>query len=125
VKVISIAILRSFWERADCRAAEQPLKAWYKEVEKAEWETTADVKALYRSADLVPEDRVVFNIGGNKFRLVVWVKLTLKLVLIKWVGTHGEYDRIDVTTIGLPKRTEAKQRDEKAKQRKRKGPSKK
>jgi mRNA interferase HigB len=103
VKVISRALLRRFWERPDCQDAKQPLLAWFKEVERAAWRTPAEVKGLYRSADVVGDNRIVFNIGGNKYRLVVWVKYSVQLVLIKWVGTHGEYDRIDVTTIGLPK----------------------
>lgn len=104
VKILSRPILREFWERADCSDAEQPLLSWFKEVESAQWATPADVKKLYRSADFVAGDRIVFNIGGNKYRLVVWVKYSIGLVLIKWVGTHEEYDQIDVTTIGLPAR---------------------
>ncbi len=65
-------------------------------------QTPADVKELYGSADFVGEGRIVFNIGGNKYRLVAWVKYSIKLVLIKWVGTHEEYDKIDVTKVGLP-----------------------
>ena len=60
------------------------------------------MKDLYASADFVGEGRIVFNIGGNKYRLVAWVKYSIKLVLIKWVGTHAEYDKIDVTKVGLP-----------------------
>lgn len=93
-----------FWGRKGCEAAKQPLLAWFKEVEKAEWHSPAEVKNLYGSSDFVGDGRVVFNIGGNKYRLVVWVKYSIGLVLIKWVGTHQEYDAIDVTTIGLPPR---------------------
>ena len=93
---------RSFWDRPDCEDAKQLLLSWFKEVEKARWKTAADVKQLYGTADFVGDGRIVFNIGGNKYRLVVWVKYSIELVLIKWVGTHEEYDRVDVTTIGLP-----------------------
>jgi mRNA interferase HigB len=107
VKIISRSVLRKCWERAGCEDAQQPLLAWFKEVEKATWKSPAEVKRLYGSADFVGDGRVVFNIGGNKYRLVVWVKYTVELVLIKWVGTHEEYDAIDVTKIGLPAPTEA------------------
>lgn len=102
MKVISRQLLKKFWSRPGCADAKQPLLAWFKEVEKARWKTPADVKALYRSADFVSDGRIVFNIGGNKYRLVVWVKFSIELVLIKWVGTHREYDVIDVTKVGLP-----------------------
>jgi mRNA interferase HigB len=77
------------------------LLSWFKEVEKAEWKSPADAKKLYRSADFVGDDRIVFNVGGNKYCLVVWVKYSIKLVLIKWVGTHEEYNKIDVRKVGL------------------------
>ena len=65
------------------------------------------MKKLYGSADFVGDGRVVFNIGGNKYRLVVWAKYSIGLVPIKWVGTHEEYDGIDVAKIGLPAPKEA------------------
>lgn len=102
VKILSRPLLRKFWERAGCDDAKQPLLSWFKEVEKATWKSPAEVKKLYGSADQVGDGRIVFNIGGNKYRLVVWVKYDIQLVLIKWVGTHEEYDAIDVTKIGLP-----------------------
>jgi mRNA interferase HigB len=73
--------------------AQQPLLAWFEEVEKARWKSPANVRSPYGSADLVGEGRIVFNIGGHKYRLVVWVKYSIQLLLIKWVGTHEEYDR--------------------------------
>ncbi len=102
MKIISRRKLREFWTRGDCKDSKQPLLSWFKEVEKAEWKSPADPKKLYRSADFVGKGRIVFNIGGNKYRLVVWVKYSIKLVLIKWVGTHAEYNAIDVTKVGLP-----------------------
>ena len=104
VKIISRPLLRKLWEREDCKDAKQPLLSWFKEVEKAEWRTPADVKKLYGSADFVGAGRIVFNIAGNKYRLVVWLKYSIKLVLIKWVGTHEEYDQIDARKVGLPAR---------------------
>lgn len=102
VKIISRSRLRELWEREGCEDAKQPLLSWFKEVEKAKWKSPAEVKKLYGSADFVGDGRIVFNIGGNKYRLVVWVQYSVELVLIKWAGTHEAYDAIDVTTIGLP-----------------------
>lgn len=104
MKIISRPLLRKLWERRGCGDAAQPLLAWFKEVEKATWKNAAEAKSLYGSADFLGDGRIVFNIGGNKYRLVVWVKYSIKLVPIKWVGTHEEYDTIDVTQIGLPAR---------------------
>jgi mRNA interferase HigB len=111
-EIISRRKLRDFWTREDCKHSKQPLLSWFKENEKAEWKSPADPKKRYRSADFVGNDRIVFNIGGNKYRLVVWVKYTIKLVLIKWVGTHEEYNKISVTKVGLhlPKKVWQKKR---------------
>jgi mRNA interferase HigB len=97
MRVIAISTLRTFWELQ--KEAEQPLRAWYAEVKHATWKGTADVKRMYPSASFVVGNRVVFNIGGNKFRLVVKVKYDFGIVYIRFVGKHSEYDRIDVETI--------------------------
>lgn len=117
MKIISRPVLRRFWERAGCEEAQQPLLSWFKEVEKATWKSPAEVKKLYGSADFVGDGRIVFNIGGSKYRLVVGVKYSVELVLIKWVGTHEEYDAIDVTKIGLPAPREAAKKAKKKKTR--------
>jgi mRNA interferase HigB len=74
---------------------EQPLRAWVSVVKSADWSKPTDIKDMFRSADILPSDRVVFNIGGNKYRLVVAVHYRGKRVCIRFVGTHAEYDRID------------------------------
>jgi mRNA interferase HigB len=79
--------------------AKTPLDAWFAEVSRAEWGSFADVKAVYRSADVVAGNRVIFNIGGNKYRLVVKVAYKCRKVFVRFVGTHAEYDRIDAKTI--------------------------
>ncbi len=89
--------MREFWEREP--RAEMPLKTWYALVTHAEWTSPADVKAAFRSADFVADNRVIFNIGGNKYRLIVRVSYEYRRVLIKFVGTHAEYDRIDAATV--------------------------
>ena len=86
-----------YWQRH--QDAEQPLKAWYQEVRAATWQTPADVKAQYRNASLVGDRRVVFNIAGNKYRLVVVVRYRLQRVYVRFIGTHAEYDRIDAREV--------------------------
>jgi mRNA interferase HigB len=96
VRVIAKSALRAFWQRfAD---AEGPLLAWFREVEKEHWRSPADVKQKYRHASIVG-DRVVFNIKGNRYRLVVRINYALEVVFVRFVGTHEEYDRIDVREV--------------------------
>ena len=97
--IISRKTLKKFYKQPDYRDAEGPLTAWFYEAKQANWETPADVKALYRSADILKNNRVVFNIGGNKYRLVVKINYPTKTVFIRFVGTHREYDRIDAEVI--------------------------
>ena len=99
MRVISRKALVTFWTRPDCRDAEQPLRAWFKEAEDATWSTPADVKAKYASASVLKNSRVVFNIGGNKYRLVVKINYATKIVFVRLVGTHAEYDRIHAEDI--------------------------
>lgn len=75
------------------------LDAWFAEVSKADWQSSADVKRLYASASVIGAERVVFNIKGNDYRLVVAVRYDLGIVWIKWIGTHADYDRIDVREV--------------------------
>lgn len=98
--VITKGALQSYWEQPGRGDAEEPLKAWYAEAKAATWKTPADLKARYSTASFVPDNRVVFNIGGNKHRLVVHVNYGQGVVLIKFVGSHAEYDAIDAATIG-------------------------
>ena len=97
MRVISRKALREFWERYP--DAEQPLKAWYQEVRLATWLTPAEVKAQYRSASLVGNNRVVFNFGGNKYRLIVVIRYRIQRVYVRFVGTHREYDAIDAREV--------------------------
>lgn len=83
-------------DQASVRGA---LTSWYEEVRKAEWQSPAEVKAVYRNASIVGDDRVVFNIKGNDYRLVVAIDYRLRIVFVKWFGTHEAYDRIDVRTV--------------------------
>ena len=80
-------------------ALKAALDAWFAEVRKASWANTVDVKRLYASASIISADRIVFNIKGNDYRLVVSVDFEKGIVWIKWLGTHREYDRIDVRRV--------------------------
>jgi len=79
--------------------AREPLTVWYDEARRATWATPADVKAQYRSASILKGGRVVFNIAGNKFRLVVAIHYNTGIVFVRFVGTHAEYDAIDANTV--------------------------
>lgn len=97
--IISRKKLKSFYEKPDFCDAKGPLEAWFHEVRHEEWRTPSDVKAKYGSASFLKDNRIVFNIGGNKYRLVVRVNYSLKIVFIRFVGTHEAYDQIDAEVI--------------------------
>jgi mRNA interferase HigB len=99
VRIISRRTLREFWGRQGRRDSEVPLRAWFAEVRLAAWRTPADVKVAHRNASFVGGDRVVFNIGVNEYRLVVAVKYSARIVFIRFVGTHAEYDEIDAREV--------------------------
>jgi mRNA interferase HigB len=99
MRIISRKTLKQFWERAAYAEAEQPLRAWFREATLADWKSPAEVKADYRSASIVGNDRVVFNIAGNKYRLVVRINYVYRVVYIRFIGTHRQYDQIDVTEV--------------------------
>lgn len=96
--MIARRTLRLFWEKHP--PAERPIKTWYAQVNKALWQGPAEVKAQFGSTvDFVADNRAIFDIGGNKYRLVVHISYPFKRVLVKFVGTHAEYDRIDPEAV--------------------------
>lgn len=97
MRIISRKALKDFWTRHT--QAEEPLKSWFEEATQATWKTPQDIKALYRSADFVLGNRVIFNIGGNKYRLIVKINYSYGVVYIRFIGTHTEYDKINAETI--------------------------
>ena len=103
MRIIARGTLTRFIEQRaghkDRRAIKAALDAWFDEVRRAHWATSADVKQDYRTASIVSADRVVFNIKGNDYRLVVAVDYEKSIVWIKWIGSHADYDRIDVRTV--------------------------
>lgn len=100
MKVIAVSTLREFWRRHP--TSEQPLKAWYAEARHARWNTPQDIRNRYASASFVGSNRVVFNIKGNDYRLVVAVTYRFQAIYIKFIGTHAEDDRIDAATVEPP-----------------------
>ncbi len=99
MRVIARKALSDFWRRPGCADAQGPLRAWFREVRIRDWSGTADIKAVFGSASILAENRVVFNIGGNKYRIVVAVHYAARIVFIRFVGTHAEYDRINAREI--------------------------
>ena len=97
MRIIARRTLREFWERHP--DSEQPLKAWFAEAHSADWKNPQEIKRRYSHASFVADNRVIFNIGGNKYRLVAHVNYDFKILYIKFVGTHAEYDRIDPEII--------------------------
>jgi mRNA interferase HigB len=103
MRIIARRTLREFVAaragHRDQAALKAALDAWFDEVRRARWTSTADVKRLYATASVVSADRIVFNIKGNDYRLVVAVDFEKAIVWIKWLGTHADYDQIDVRTV--------------------------
>lgn len=98
MQVIAKRTLRRFWERHP--RAEAVLRSWHGAVEKAAWESPADVKAEFGTrVDFVADNRVIFDLSGNRYRLIAHVSYRYKRVLVKFVGTHKDYDRIDPETV--------------------------
>lgn len=97
MRVIAKRTLRDFWEKhAD---SEQQLKAWYNEAEQATWKSPNDIKKDYPSASILEDNRMVFNIKGNNYRLIVRINYTYGVVWIRFIGTHAEYNKVDATKI--------------------------
>ncbi len=97
MRIIARGALRAFWEIF--QDSEQPLKAWYREARTADWASPRDVKGLYRNASIIGDNRVVFNIAGNKYRLIVKFNYPYRIGYIRFIGTHAEYDSIDPEKI--------------------------
>jgi len=97
MRIIALATLRAFWGKNP--DAETPLRAWYALASRAAWKTPADIKTVYRNANFTACNRVVFNIKGNDYRLVMAVRYDLGLMFVRFIGTHRQYDKIDVETI--------------------------
>ena len=97
MRIISRRMLRDFYEKHP--DATIPLQTWYHDVQRAAWKNPADITTVYKNASILPGNRAVFNIKGNRYRLVVVIVYQHGVVYIRFVGTHAEYDRIDVAKI--------------------------
>lgn len=97
MRVIAKKVLREFWAKhPDC---EQQLKSWYREAEKSEWKNTHEIKKEYPSASIVGKNRVIFNIKGNNYRLIVKINFHYQMMWIRYIGTHKEYNKVDANKI--------------------------
>jgi mRNA interferase HigB len=94
MRVLSYKALREHWEKPGRRDSEHPLIQWFEIVEKADWSTPAQIKDQFRNASFLG-DRVIFNIAGNKYRIVTVVKYKWRMVYIRFVGSHAEYDALN------------------------------
>jgi mRNA interferase HigB len=96
MRVIAKRTLREFYEQPSHRDAQGPLEAWHAEASRAVWRTPHEIKAQYASASIIDSSRVVFNIAGNKYRLLVDVDYARQALYVKFVGTHAQYDDLDL-----------------------------
>ena len=100
MRIIARSTLVAFWtDSPDYADARPALQAWYREALKADWSTPNVVKAQFANASILRDGRVVFNIAGNKYRLIVWINYAYRVVYIRFVGTHAQYDEINAQTI--------------------------
>ena len=99
MRIVAKSTLKRFWEQSEYADAKGPLESWHEEVLRSTWASPQAVKALYRNASICGNNRVVFNIGGNKYRLVAEIQYRAGIVWVKFVGTHAQYDKIDVESV--------------------------
>lgn len=101
VRVVAISTLREFWAQPGRGDAREPLLSWYAVVSKATWASPAEVKAQFGNANIVGNNRAVFNVAGNKYRLIVAFAYRVQVACVKFVGTHAEYDKVDAATVDM------------------------
>lgn len=99
MRIIARSTLKSFWVKRGNNDAEQPLKAWFQFAKRSDWSKPAEVKAAYSNASILEDNRVCFNIAGNKYRLIVKINYGYRMVYIRFVGTHAEYDQINPNEV--------------------------
>ena len=99
MRVIAKSTLVRFWTQPEYADSKGALNSWYEEAVKATWKTPQDTKTQYRNASICGNNRVVFNIAGNKYRLVVEMQYRAEIAWVKFVGTHAQYDKINVETV--------------------------
>ena len=97
MRIVALGTLQNFWQRHP--DSEIPLRSWHAAASRAGWRSPADVKAAYRNASFVANNRIVFNIKGNEYRLITAVHYNRSMMFIRFIGTHREYDKIDASNI--------------------------
>jgi mRNA interferase HigB len=100
VRIIALSTLKKFQDESPAFGdSREPTLAWYRHLLKADWDSPAIVKADFATASILKDGRVVFNIAGNKYRIVVWINYTYRVVYIRFIGTHAQYNAIDAQTV--------------------------
>ena len=99
MQIVALRNLESYWQQPNRNDAEGSLKAWFAEAKLAQWTTPQDVKNQYANASIIAIKRVVFNIKGNDYRLIVAIAYRMQYVHVKFMGTHAEYDKVDAATV--------------------------
>jgi mRNA interferase HigB len=100
VRVIALSTLKEFWEgNPEYADSKEPILAWYRHILKADWKSPAEVKLDFRNVSILRDGRVVFNIAGNKYRLIARINYAYRVVYIRFIGTHAQYDEIDAQTV--------------------------
>jgi mRNA interferase HigB len=99
MRIISKKTLKDFYEQSRYSDSKNALESWHKEVLKLNWKNPNEVKKMYRSASIIGNEKIVFNIAGNKYRLIVTVNYYAKIVFIKFIGTHKQYDKVNMEDL--------------------------
>lgn len=99
MRIIAFKTLRAFWEKPEYTDSETSLRSWYYDAKNANWKNSNELKQRYRNASIIGNERVVFNIKGNSYRLVVAIDYEFQVIFIRFIGTHKQYDQIDAKTI--------------------------
>ncbi|MCK4663163.1 MAG: type II toxin-antitoxin system HigB family toxin [Bacteroidales bacterium] len=99
MRIIAFRTLREFWENPEYSDSETSLRSWYHDAKISDWKNSNELKQQYINASIVGKGRVVFNIKGNSYRLVVSIDYEFQVIFIRFIGTHKQYDKIDAKTI--------------------------
>jgi mRNA interferase HigB len=100
MRVIALSTLKAFLDRSPAYVdAREPMMAWFRQVRAADWGSPTDIKREVATASILKDGRVVFNVAGNKYRVVVWINYPYRVVYVRFIGTHRQYDKIDAQTI--------------------------
>jgi mRNA interferase HigB len=99
MRIIAFRTLREFWEKPEYADSEVPLRSWYHDAKNANWKNSNELKQQYKNASIVGDGRIVFNIKGNLYRLVVAIDFEFQIIFVRFIGTHNQYNTINSKTI--------------------------